>query len=73
MAKRRALAIFHNWNNVTGLIPAGSSYLWEIEACIEDAVECGAQAACGVFENLEGEPEDIFNAHRLNLEPEAKT
>lgn len=54
-AKRRALNLFDKWNDVTGLVNQGTSYYYELQACIEDAVECGAQAACGVHELLESE------------------
>ena len=54
-AKRRALNLFDAWNQVTGQFEPGSTYYAEIQGCIEDAVECGAQAATGDFRRLEGE------------------
>lgn len=53
-AKRRALAIFDEWQRITGCLD-GSSYVWELEGIVEDAVECGAQAALNVYEELEAE------------------
>ena len=54
-AKRRALNILDKWIEVTGIITIDSGYHYELQKCIEDAVECGAQAACGVKEILESE------------------
>lgn len=44
-AIRRALNIFDEWNDVTGLIPKHSGYYYEIQSVIEDAVHCGFQQA----------------------------
>jgi hypothetical protein len=55
-AKRRALRIFDEWQRITGCLE-GSSYIWELEGIVEDAVECGAQAALGIYEPLEAEKE----------------
>jgi hypothetical protein len=63
LAKRRALSLFHEWNRVTGAIHQDSSWLWEMEGVLEDAVLCGAQAASGVYSRLYDEPTDIFRAH----------
>lgn len=54
-AKRRALSIFDNWLRVTGAIPEGSSWVWEAESCVADAVEIGVQCALGIYEPLESE------------------
>lgn len=54
-AIRRALNIFDAWNDVTGSIPKHSSWYYEAQSCIEDAVHCGAQAATGDFKKLDGE------------------
>lgn len=56
-AKRRALNILDEWLDLTGVIPPGSSYVWEMQSVVEDAVECGAQAASGVHEPLQAEIE----------------
>jgi len=61
-AKRRALNLFDAWNQITGLVPPGTSYYAEIQSCIEDAVECGAQAATGDFRRLAGEEGPIAGA-----------
>lgn len=54
-AKRRAVNLFDAWNQVTGFVDPGSTYWFEIAGCIEDAVDCGAQAATGDFRRLENE------------------
>ena len=54
-AKRRALNLFDKWNDVTGVVDKGSSYYWEIQSVIEDAVHCGAQGATGDFKTLDSE------------------
>jgi len=56
-AKRRALNLFDRWNDATGIVHKGTNYYYELQGVIEDAVECGAQAACHVHENLDGEEE----------------
>jgi|WetSurMetagenome_2_1015567.scaffolds.fasta_scaffold47250_6 hypothetical protein len=42
-AERKALELFDNWNNVTGVFEIGSGYYGEIKSCIVDAVHCGIQ------------------------------
>jgi hypothetical protein len=54
-AQRRALNLFDKWNDITGFVQKGTGYYYELQACIEDAVECGVQAALGVDEPLESE------------------
>jgi len=54
-AKRRALNILDKWNDVAGVVEKDTSYYYELQAVIEDAVECGAQAASGTEELLESE------------------
>lgn len=61
-AKRRALNIFDNWNQVTGAIPHGCSTYYEMQSILEDAVHCGAQAATGDFKRLDGEEGPIAGA-----------
>jgi len=56
-AKRRALNLFDKWNDVTGFVPKFASYYYEIQSCIEAAVDCGAQVAAGVDEPLATEQE----------------
>lgn len=51
-AKRRALNLFDEWNDVTGRFDKGTGYYYEIQSVIEDAVECGSQGACGMHEPL---------------------
>jgi hypothetical protein len=57
-AKRRALNLFDKWNNVTRFVQEHTGYYYEIQSCIEDAVECGFQAAAGVHELLDSEKND---------------
>lgn len=57
-AKRRALTIFDAWLRVTGAIPEGSSWVWEAEGCISDAVEIGVQCALGIYKPLDSETAD---------------
>lgn len=58
-AKRRALNIFDDWLAVTGLVGVHTGYYYELQSLLEDAVECGAQAACGVREPLVSEMKTI--------------
>jgi hypothetical protein len=67
-AIRRALNLFDSWNQATGFVAPGSSYYSEIQACIEDAVHCGAQAATGDFKRLDGELGPIAGAPRSTRE-----
>lgn len=54
-AKRRALNLFDAWNNITGFVTEHTSYYYELQGIIEDAVECGAQAALGIHQLLDSE------------------
>jgi len=45
-AIRQALNVFDNWNDTTGAIPKGTSWYYECQSCIEDAVKIGAKIAC---------------------------
>ncbi len=63
-AKRRVLNKFDEWNDVAGQLPKHCGYYYEILSVIEDAVECGAQAASGVEEPLSSES-DKANAKRV--------
>lgn len=56
-AKRRALNLFDKWNNVAGAVEKHTGWYYEFQSVIEDAVECGAQAALGIEEQLEAEKE----------------
>lgn len=59
-AKRKALEVFDQWNDVTGVIDKFSSYYYEICAVISDAVEIGSMVALEVpFEIVEGKPKEI--------------
>lgn len=54
-AVRRALNILDKWNDVSGVIQRETGAYYELQGVIEDAVRCGAQAACGVRETLPSE------------------
>lgn len=58
-AKRRALNILDDWNDVTGAVPKESSWYWELQGVVEDAVEVGVQGALGIHEPLDTEKEKI--------------
>jgi hypothetical protein len=57
-ATRQALNNFDSWNDVTGCFFRGSSYYYEIQAVIEDAVRIGAKIAC---EGIETDLSDILD------------
>ena len=44
-AERRALTGFDKWNDVTGALLNGSSWYYECQSVIEDAVHIGIQMA----------------------------
>lgn len=44
-AERMALNELDKWNKVTGFIQPGTSYYYEMQAVIEDAVHIGIQMA----------------------------
>jgi hypothetical protein len=54
-AIRRALTIFDDWVEVTGFVVKHTSYYYELQGLMEDAVHCGAQQATGHFETLDSE------------------
>lgn len=54
-AERRALNLLDAWLGVTRVAIKGTSYYYELQGIIEDAVKCGAQAARGVYEKLDSE------------------
>ena len=54
-AERRALNLFDKWNNVTGFVPIHTSYYYELQGVIEDAVHCGIQQALKDFKPLDSE------------------
>lgn len=57
-AHRRALNILDKWLDVTGVIAKHTSYYYELQAVVEEAVECGAQQALGIEEKLDREKEE---------------
>jgi hypothetical protein len=57
-AKRRALNILDAWLDVTGVIDDALKLPVPRRPLVDDAVHCGAQAACGVYEPLESERKD---------------
>ena len=56
-ATERALKLFDKWNDVTGCFGKDTSYYYEVQACIEDAVKCGFQSALDKYEELKSEKE----------------
>ena len=54
-ATRRALNIFDKWNEITGFVVPFTSYYYEMQACITDAVHCGVQVAVDDYKLLESE------------------
>ena len=63
-AIHRARNLFDQWNDCTGVLSPASSYYFEMMACLEDAVHCGAQAATEDFKKLDGETDEMFNLAR---------
>jgi hypothetical protein len=45
-ATRQALNIFDKWIDCTGALHKGTSWYFECQGCIEDAVKIGAKIAC---------------------------
>lgn len=54
-AKRRALALLDRWNGVAGVVSKDCGTYYELQSLIEDAVECGSQAARSLYSPLDGE------------------
>lgn len=54
-AQRRALNILDSWLEVTGVVEMNTGYYYELQAVVNDAVECGVQAALGVRVELDSE------------------
>ena len=44
-AKRMALNSFDKWNDSTGFFEKGTSYYYEVQSVIEDAVKIGIKVA----------------------------
>lgn len=44
IAKSRALAIYNDWVNNTGILPFGTSYYYECQGIVMDGVEIGYRA-----------------------------
>ena len=57
-AERRALNLLDKWNNVTGFIVKHTSYYYEVQSLMKDAVHCGIQAALDDYKPLDGEEDD---------------
>ena len=52
-AERKALDLFDMWNDSTGVVQKHTSYYYEIQACIIDAVHCGIQMALNKKINIQ--------------------
>lgn len=47
-AERAALNMFDEWNDCTGVVDTGTSYYWEMQGVIREAVDIGVRAALGI-------------------------
>jgi hypothetical protein len=47
-AERRALNLFDQWVEVTGVVDRHTTYYYELQAVIRDAVHCGIQQTLGI-------------------------
>lgn len=55
-AKRKAMQIFDEWLEITGVIDRHSGHYDELSGIIEDAVEIGSMTALGIdFSIVDGE------------------
>jgi len=54
-ALRRARNLLDKWNDETGFVRKHTSYYYELQGIVDDAVHCGAQAATGDYRPLESE------------------
>ena len=54
-AERRALNLFDKWNDVTGFATKHTSYYYELQGVVKDAVHCGIQEALNDFKPFECE------------------
>lgn len=69
-AIRQALNNFDKWNDCTGAIPKGTSWYYEAQTCIEDAVKIGAKIAC---EGTEADLSDITEEEKEQKFPPKPT
>lgn len=53
--ERRALNLFDKWNDITGFVSKNSSYYYELQGVITNAVHCGIQQVLKDFKKLDGE------------------
>lgn len=51
-AERRALNLFDDWLMVSGVVDKHTSYYYELQGVIRDAVHCGIQQALGIEHEL---------------------
>lgn len=63
-AERRALNLFDNWNSVTNFVPIHTSYYYELQGVIRDAVHCGIQQALNDIKPLSDK--EINHANKNN-------
>lgn len=54
-AERRALNWFDKWNNTTGFVVPHTSYYYEMQGIVKDAVHFGIQQVTGDFKPMDGE------------------
>lgn len=62
-AIRQALNNFDNWNDVTGCFNKSTSWYYEAQACIEDAVKIGSKIAC---EGIDADLSEIMGDEKMN-------
>ena len=57
-ATRIALNNMDTWNDATGCFPKGTSYYYEMQGVVEDAVKIGSKIAC---EGINADLSDILD------------
>lgn len=69
-AERKALDFFDEWNETTGFVQMDSSYYYELQAVIKDAVHCGIQTA--LFGKIKKDSEGQIVKSISSIEQETK-
>lgn len=68
-AVRQALNNLDKWNDITGYLQKGTSYYYEIQGVIEDAVKIGSKIA---IEGINADLSDIFEPDEETKDTEFK-
>jgi hypothetical protein len=58
-AASRAVTIYREWNKITDALSPSTSYFYEVESCIIDAVHCGLQKGLRIQVPLVSEEHDL--------------